>query len=200
MSLTIKNETAGHSVGASLYVPAPPEDLYEAVLDVRSFPRWAPGVRRVEIVEGPVGPGMVSEWEVSVLGIRRKVRSVLEEADPAVFLRWSYDGPVRGWGECAISPLGDGAIAAFETALYPEDPTLNRLASTAAAGSAATSHLKRCLARLGLTVSGSDGFRVISSRQSAVSFSPVGGRRRRGPKPKSGPRRDYFPRTAHGFC
>ena len=138
-------------------VAAPPEELYEAVLDVRSFPLWAPGVRRVEIVEGPVGPGMVSEWEVSVFGLRRRVPSVLEEAEPPGFLRWSYDGPVRGWGECEISPLGNGALAAFRTRLRPEDPTLERIMRTTAAKGAATSHLKRCLARLGQAVSGSRG-------------------------------------------
>ncbi len=159
MSLTILNKTAERAIGASLFVPAPPEKLYEAVLDVRSFPVWAPGVRRVEVVEG-IGPGMVSEWEVCLFGLRRKVLSVLEEAEPPGFLRWSYDGPVRGWGECEISALGSGAIAAFRTRLYPEDPALSKLARTAAAKGAATSHLKRCLARLGQTVSGNGGFRV----------------------------------------
>ncbi len=172
MGLTIPNKTAGGAIGASFFVPAPPESLYEAVLDVRSFPLWAPGVRRVEVAGGPDGPGMVSEWEISVLGTRRKVRSVLEEAEPPEFLRWSYDGPVRGWGECEISPFGNGAIAAFSTELHPQDPTLKGLARTAAARNAATSHLKRCLARLGQTVAGTDGVRVgpleTSHRPSAL--------------------------------
>lgn len=168
MGLTILNKSAEQVIEASLYVSAPPEDLYAAVLDVRGFPRWAPGVRRVEIVEGPVGPGMVSEWEVSVLGLRRRVRSVLEEAEPFGFVRWSYDGPVRGWGECEISALGDGALAEFTTALHPVDPALNKLAGLVPVRGAATSHLKRCLARLGQTVSGTGGFRVFSSRPSAA--------------------------------
>jgi hypothetical protein len=111
---------------------------------------------------------MVSEWEVSVLGLRRKVRSVLEEAEPFGYLRWSYDGLVRGWGECEISALGDGATAAFTTELRPEDPALNKLAGIAAVSGAATSHLKRCLARLGQSVSETGGFRVVSSQPSAV--------------------------------
>ena len=169
MGLTILNKRTEQSIAARLYVSAPPEDLYAAVLDVRGFPGWAPGVRRVELVEGPVGPGMVSEWEVSVLGLRRKVRSVLEEAEPFGFLRWSYDGPVRGWGECEISAFGDGATAAFTTGLRPEDPALNRLAGIAAASGAATTHLKRCLARLGQTVSETGGVRVVSSQPSVIS-------------------------------
>lgn len=123
--------------------------------DVRGFPLWAPGVRRVEVVGGPDGPGMASEWEVSFFGVRKTVYSVLEEAESPRFLRWSYDGSVRGWGECEITALGDGALAAFRTELRPADPALERLMGTAAARSAATSHLRRCLARLGQIVSGS---------------------------------------------
>jgi hypothetical protein len=167
--LTILNKRAEQSIGARLFVSAPPEDLYAALLDVRGFPGWAPGVRRVEIIEGPAGPGMVSEWEVCVLGLKRKVRSVLEQAEPFGFLRWSYDGPVRGWGECEISALGDGATATFTTQLRPKDPALNKLAGIAAAGGAATTHLKRCLARLGQTVSESGEVRVVSDQPSAVS-------------------------------
>ncbi len=135
----------------------PPETLYEVVRDVRGFPLWAPGVRRVRIIGGPDGPGMASEWEVSFLGLRKKVGSVLEEAEPPRFLRWSYDGPVRGWGECEISPLGSGALAGFKTSLRPEDPALERLMRTSAARGAATSHLKRCLTRLGRAACGDDG-------------------------------------------
>ena len=160
MGLTILNKTAEGAIGASLFVPAPPESLYGAVFDVRSFPLWAPGVRRVEVVEGPDGPGMVSEWEISVLGIRRKVLSVLEETEPPEFLRWSYDGPVRGRGEGETSALGNGAIAAFTTGLHPQDPVLMGLMRTATAKGAVTSHLTRCLARLGQTVSGTDRVRV----------------------------------------
>ena len=43
--------------------------------------------------------GMASEWEVSFLGFWRWVVSVLEEAVAPLNLRWSYDGPVEGWGE-----------------------------------------------------------------------------------------------------
>ena len=170
MGLTILNinKKAEQPIGARLYVSAPPEYLYAAVLDIRGFPSWAPGVRRVAIVEGPVGPVMVSEWEVSVLGLRRKVRSVLEEAEPFGFLRWSYDGPVMGWGQCEISALGDGATAAFTTELSPKEPALNKLVGIAAASGAATIHLKRCLARLGQTVSETGGFRVVSNQPSDV--------------------------------
>lgn len=86
------------TIGASIFVPAPASHLYEALLDVRNFPRWAPLVRRVEVIERPGEPGMVSEWEISFLGVSRKVLSVLETADAPGLLRWSYHGPLRGWG------------------------------------------------------------------------------------------------------
>jgi len=99
MNVTKMNKKGGAVIGASVFASVPAERLYEAVRDVRGFPRWAPGVRRVEVIRDPGEPGMLSEWEVSVLGLRRKVSSVLEEAEPPSFLRWTYDGPVAGWGE-----------------------------------------------------------------------------------------------------
>jgi hypothetical protein len=128
------------------------------VLDVRSFPDWAPGVRRVELVEGPLGPGMVSEWEVSVLGLRWRISSTLVEAEAPRLLRWTYEGPIRGWGECAIKKdRGDGTLAEFRTELRPAEPVLERLTGSLPARNAAHNHLKRCLARLGRAVSENGG-------------------------------------------
>ena len=134
--------------------------LYEALLDVRGFPDWAPGVRRVEVLEGAGAPGMVSEWEVSVLGARRRVLSVLEEAEPHGLLRWTYEGPVSGYGECVLRDRGDGALAEFRTELRPEEGFLRQIMRSSPARSAARAHLKRCLVRLGHKVC-EDGGRVL---------------------------------------
>lgn len=160
MSVTIPNKTSNGVLGASLFVPSTRAwNLYEAVLDVRNFPRWAPGVRRVEVLARPGEPGMVSEWEISVLGMKWKILSVLEEAESPALLRWTYDGLVRGWSQCAIQDWGDGALAEFQTELHPAEPMLKKLMQMPAAKSAAYSHLKRCLDRLGRLVSG-DGTRI----------------------------------------
>jgi ribosome-associated toxin RatA of RatAB toxin-antitoxin module len=149
------NDTSNGVIRASLFVPSSTaRNLYEVVLDVRSFPRWAPGIRRVEVLTKVGEPGMVSEWEVCVLGMKRKVLSVLKEADPPALLRWSYEGLVRGWGQCSIADCGDGALAEFQTEMHSTEPILEKLMLMHAAKSAATSHLKRCLTRLGRTVSG----------------------------------------------
>ncbi len=155
VSATILNKRGNGFIGASLFVPIGMAwDLYEVVLDVRSFPSWAPGVRRVEVLKGPVGPGMVSEWEVSVLGLRRKIQSVLEEAEAPRFLRWTYDGPARGWGECVIMDRGYGTLVEFRTELRPAEPALEKLMRTITVQNVATNHLKRVLAGLGRAVSG----------------------------------------------
>jgi hypothetical protein len=144
-------------IGASLWVPSSASDLYEVVLDVRGFPNWAPGVRRVEVLEGREGPGMVSEWEVSFLGLKRKFRSVLKEAEPPNLLCWEYEGLVGGWGRCCIREWGEGALALFETQVRVQETALAKLVGKAAVREAATSHLKRCLSRLGrIVVPGND--------------------------------------------
>ena len=154
MNVAIPNNAYETMVGASVFAPVPAERLYEAVLDVRSFPAWAPGVRRVEVLAGGGEPGMLSEWEISLLGLRRRVRSVLEEVEAPNYLRWTYDGPVKGWGECFVEHVGDGSLAEFKTALCPADPLLAELARSASVRGAARGHLKRSLVRLGRLVAG----------------------------------------------
>jgi len=154
---TQETATEAPVLGASLCIRgATPEDLYGAVLDVRSFPLWAPGVRRVEVLGGPFGEaGMVSEWEVSVLRMRRRVVSELREAEPCGRLRWTYDeGPILGWGGCEISPAPGGVRAEFRTALRPADPLLRRLMGAPAVRSATVAQIKGALKGLGRLVAG----------------------------------------------
>ena len=143
-------------MAAAVLAPVAPEDFYEAVLDVRGFPAWAPGVRRVGVLSGDGGVGMLSEWEVSFLGFGKTVRSVLEEAENPSRLRWTYGGPVEGWGGCSIERVGECTLASIRTALAPTDPLLASLAQSAAARGAARTHLKRSLSRLGRLVAGDD--------------------------------------------
>jgi len=159
-------------LGAAVFAPVAPGDFYEAVLDVRGFPTWAPGVRRVEVISGEGAAGMLSEWEVSFLGFRKTVRSVLEEAEGPYRLRWTYDGPVEGWGGCSIEPVGDGALALFRTALSPADPSLAVLSRGAAARAAARTHLRRALSRLGRLVAGDDA-RVCVGTHPALDQKPA---------------------------
>ena len=160
MKVATSNKTGGIELGAAVFAPAAPGDFYEAVLDVRGFPAWAPGVRRVEVISGEGAAGMLSEWEVSFLGLRKTVRSVLEQAEGPSRLRWTYEGLVGGWGACSIEPVGDGALAQFRTALSPVDPSLAVLARGATARGAARTHLRRSLSRLGRLVAG-DEARVL---------------------------------------
>jgi Polyketide cyclase / dehydrase and lipid transport len=156
MNAATSSKTSETGLAAAVLAPVAPEDFYEAVLDVRGFPAWAPGVRRVGVLSGDGGVGMLSEWEVSFLGFGKTVRSVLEEAENPSRLRWTYGGPVEGWGGCSIERVGECTLASFRTALAPTDPLLASLAQSAAARGAARTHLKRSLSRLGRLVAGDD--------------------------------------------
>ena len=134
---------------------------------MRGFPAWAPGVRRVEVIRGLGEQGMLSEWEVSFLGLGRRIASVLEAAEAPHRLRWTYGGSVEGWGACSIEGSGDGSVAVFRTQLAPADPLLARLARGAAATNAARVHLKRSLARLG---------RLVAGNEERVMVGPAEGR------------------------
>ena len=151
------SKTTNAVMGASLLVPSPAHDLYEVMLDVRNFPRWAPGVRRVEVLEGYGEAGMISEWEICFLGLKREFLSVLEEAQSPALLRWTYDGLVEGWGQCVIRQQGDSALAVFQTELWATEPSLKKLMRMWPVREAASTHLKRCLAQVGRMVSGDSG-------------------------------------------
>ena len=167
------SKTTNAVIGASLLVPSPANDLYEVMLDVRNFPAWAPGVRRVEVLQGYGQPGMVSEWEICFLGLKRKFLSVLEEAESPALLRWSYDGLVGGWGQCVIREQGQSAaLAVFQTELWATEPHLKKLIRMWPAREAASTHLKRCLAQLGRMVSG-DGSQVRVGSAEAIGQSLV---------------------------
>lgn len=161
---TSNKALATTAIGASLFAPVSPHELYEAVLDVRGFVSWAPGVRRVEVLSRRGRAGMSSEWEISFLGCRRKVFSTLEAAEAPSYLRWTYEGSARGWGRCSIRPSGDGVVANFETALEPTDLLLTAAARSACAREAARSHLKRSLLKLG---------RLVASDTARVRVGPI---------------------------
>ena len=97
MKVATSNKTREMELAAAVFAPVAPEDFYEAVLDVRGSPAWAPGVRRVGVLSGEGGAGMLSEWEVSFLGFGKTVRSMLEEAEnqpvpAALDVRWAGRG------------------------------------------------------------------------------------------------------------
>ena len=169
MNFAVENKSEGLSLGASMFVPVPASRLYEALLDVRNFPRWAPAVHRVEVLEGGPGAGMISEWELSVLGIRKRVKSLLETADPSDRLRWTYEGTVSGWGACVLREQGLGTVADFSTELRVAEPALERLLNRLPVRGLAASQLKRSLAGLGRMVCGEhEAGRVLVGPQRLV--------------------------------
>lgn len=157
MSLTLeRKEVETLRFGASLFAPVSAEEVFEVVRDVRGFPVWAPGVRRVEVFGDELESGTVSEWEVSVLGITKTVSSVLEVCDAPGLLRWEYTSPLRGWGRCAVRPGAGGTVAEFSTEILVEDPRLRRLARRLPVYGIAGSYMRRALQGLGQTVCGED--------------------------------------------
>ena len=117
---------------------------------------------------------MLSEWEISFLGLKRRVWSVLEEDEPGVFLRWTYEGPIVGWGECVLERSGYGTLAEFRTVLTPADSRLQRLMRSAFVRDAAYGHLKRSLAQLGRLVSGGSGRVVVGPPTNLARARRVG--------------------------
>jgi ribosome-associated toxin RatA of RatAB toxin-antitoxin module len=139
-------------IGASVVVPAPPEMVYANVLKVENFPAWAAGVRNVEVLrqsDPPHSPGMVSEWEVSLLSVRRRVVSVLDESEAPNHLRWSYISMIHGWGECWISTSAGATLVEFATEFHVREPHLDRLLHSSFSEGVVRHYLRRSLLKLG---------------------------------------------------
>ncbi len=62
---------------AEIIVDAPPEQVWDTLSDLRSWPRWMPGVKAVS-VEEPIGVGTEFEWKAGPGSIKSHVL----ECDP----------------------------------------------------------------------------------------------------------------------
>jgi uncharacterized membrane protein len=82
------------------------ERIFAALLDVRSFPEWAAGLRHSRALDAiseaetkDVRPGVRLEFVLSAAGLTHKVVSTVTVVEPPRRLEWSYiEGALGGGG------------------------------------------------------------------------------------------------------
>ncbi len=92
------------------FVPAPPQRVFDALLDVASWNRWWETMRFTPERDGPsvfgdriVFDGIVSKWNVEVTAI-----------EPPRSIRYRYaDGALTGDTEWRVTPVAGGALVAY---------------------------------------------------------------------------------------
>ena len=97
---------------------SPRERIFAALLDVRQFPEWALGLRRVRVlvdaasgVETPeVRPGAALEFTLSAAGLTHRVVATVTVIEPPHRLEWRYVEGATGNGGWLLEDAGPGTV------------------------------------------------------------------------------------------
>jgi uncharacterized membrane protein len=112
------------------------ERVFDALLDVQSFPEWAVGLRRCRALD-PAGvaetqdlrPGVRLEFTLSAAGLTHEVASILMVVEPPRRLEWNYVEGALGGGGWLIEQEAPGAVRMTISTDYRIRPAwLDRLA------------------------------------------------------------------------
>jgi uncharacterized protein YndB with AHSA1/START domain len=90
-------------------VAAPPEAVFEALADTRTYPQWWRPVYLGAQSDGPVAVGTASEQHFKGrLPYHLHTRSVIAEFDPPRRVTADVDGDLRGRGTWTLTPMPEG--------------------------------------------------------------------------------------------
>ena len=102
-------------------VAAPPEAVFEAIADARSYPRWW---RRVYIdveADGPARVGASARQHFKGrLPYHLRTRSVIAEVDAPRRVVADVDGDLRGRGTWTLTPARQGTHVCFEWQVHAD--------------------------------------------------------------------------------
>jgi hypothetical protein len=111
------------------------EEIFAALLDARSFPEWASGLRRVRMLgadgtETPeMRPGTVLVFSLSAAGMTHEVESAVTTVEAPRLLEWGYKKGAIGSGGWLIEAEGPNATRMTLSTDYTVKPAwLDRLA------------------------------------------------------------------------
>lgn len=98
-------------VTATIDIDAPPERVWELMMDARRTLEWVTIVRAVKHVDdGPLRTGFRMDQTLAIHGVPFHVKWTLEEVREHEFARWVGKGPARSIAliEDHLRPNGDG--------------------------------------------------------------------------------------------
>jgi len=143
---------ASKSVNASIDIDAPPEKVWDVVMDPDRLGDWVTIHRKLEsVTDNPLQKGSKLEQTLCLRGAKFKVRWEVDEYDEGKRAKWEGKGPARSYAstEYRLAPDGNGGTRfdytnAFKAPLGP----LGRVASRAVMGDAPEREAKKSLAKL----------------------------------------------------
>ena len=112
------------------------ERIFAALLDVRRFPEWALGLRRVRVLNtkgvaetSEVRPGVGLEFTLSAAGLTHRVVGTVTVVEPPQRLEWRYTEGAAGSGGWLLEDAGPGTVRLTLSTDYTVKPAwLDRIA------------------------------------------------------------------------
>jgi uncharacterized protein YndB with AHSA1/START domain/quercetin dioxygenase-like cupin family protein len=109
-------------------VAAPPQEVYEVLVDGRSYPRWWRPVYLDVTSEGPPAVGAVScQHFKGRLPYHLRTRSTLVALEPPALIVADVDGDLRGRGIWTLTPTTSGTHVRFDWTVHADRPLLRAL-------------------------------------------------------------------------
>jgi uncharacterized protein YndB with AHSA1/START domain len=139
-------------VTATIDIDAPPERVYEFMLDPARLGEWVTIHRRlIRHAEGPPREGYEMEQTLCLCGANFRVRWTLTEHEPARRATWEGRGPAHSYARTSyrLSPDGgDGTRFAYENEFKTPGGFLGRAASRVLVGGQPEREANKSLRRL----------------------------------------------------
>jgi uncharacterized protein YndB with AHSA1/START domain len=109
-------------------IEAPPEPVFEALADARTYPEWWRPIYREVESDGPPEVGRASRQRFKAkLPYTLSTVSTIVRMDPPRSFEVEVDGDLRGHGVWTLSPLGGGVHVRFDWHVYADRPLLRVL-------------------------------------------------------------------------
>jgi uncharacterized protein YndB with AHSA1/START domain/quercetin dioxygenase-like cupin family protein len=109
-------------------VAAPPEAVYDALADPRTYPQWWRPVYLDVQADGPPALGAVSDHRFKGrLPYELKVRSRITRHEPPHVVSTEVDGDLRGQGTWTLTPTAGGTHVRFDWRVFADRPLLRLL-------------------------------------------------------------------------
>jgi uncharacterized protein YndB with AHSA1/START domain/mannose-6-phosphate isomerase-like protein (cupin superfamily) len=109
-------------------VAAPPESVFDALSDARTYPRWWTPVYIDVEADGPAQLGAESRQHFKGrLPYHLHTRSVVTELEPPTRIVAEVDGDLRGRGTWTLSPTNGGTHVRFDWRVHADRPLLRAL-------------------------------------------------------------------------
>jgi uncharacterized protein YndB with AHSA1/START domain len=139
-------------VRASIDIDAPPEQVYDLMLDPSRLKEWVTIHRKVNHAdEGPREPGFQMDQTLHLRGASFKVHWTLTEAERPQHATWEGRGPAHSYARTSyrLTPMNEnGTRFDYENEFKPPGGMLGAAASRVIVAGMPEREAKRTLARL----------------------------------------------------